>query len=86
MEKKNNITNLREVNKLSIAELAQKLDISRQNLYKIEKGERGIALVLQDKLCKIFNCSIPDLYNMTEIKMSVIKEISIELKFYPNLL
>ena len=84
--KKNNITNLREVNKLSVAELAQKLDISRQNLYKIEKGERGISLVLQDKLCKIFNCSIPDLYNMTEIKMSVIKEISIELKFYPNLL
>ena len=34
---KNNIRNLREVNNMSVVELANMLGITRQNLYKIEQ-------------------------------------------------
>ena len=83
---KNNVKNLREVNNMSVVELANLLGITRQNLYKIEKGERGISLILQEKLCNIFKCNIADLYNNSEIKIELVKELSLSIKFYPNLL
>lgn len=83
---KNNVKNLREVNNMSVVELANLLGITRQNLYKIEKGERGISLILQEKLCNIFKCNISDLYNNSEIKIELVKELSLSIKFYPNLL
>lgn len=58
-----NIKKARKEQKLSQNELAEKLDISREHLAKIETAKRGISLSLLFKIADILNVSEKDLFD-----------------------
>ena len=55
--KKNNITNLREVNKLSVAELAQKLDIPYKH-FAMKPLKRGFKKIEKETQIKAENIAV----------------------------
>lgn len=80
----NNIKKLREINNLSVAEFANKIGTTRQNLYAIEKGERALSMQLQKNICEFLDCNIVDLYNDKNV---IIKKTNvIKIKYYKDLI
>lgn len=64
-----NITSLRESRKMSVIELAEKCEVTRQAIYKIEAGENWIGLDMIEKLCRVFKIEEHELFQVnTTIK------------------
>lgn len=59
---KNHIKYLRELNKLTQQELADKLFVSRQTINSLEKGRYNPSISLAFKLSKIFDLPIEDIF------------------------
>ena len=59
---KNNIKVLRAQHDLTQAQLAQKLDVSRQTVNAIEKGKFDPSLPLAFKLSKLFSKTIEEIF------------------------
>lgn len=59
---KNHIKYLRELNKLTQQELADKLFVSRQTINSLEKGRYNPSISLAFKLAKIFDLPIEDIF------------------------
>ena len=55
------LAQLRKVNNLSQEQLAEKLDVSRQSVSKWESGDTYPDMAKMIQLCKILNCSLPEL-------------------------
>ena len=60
---KNNIKVLRAEHDLTQAQLAQKLQVSRQTINAIEKGKFDPSLPLAFKLSKLFNKAIEEIFD-----------------------
>ncbi len=58
-----NIAKFRKAAKLSQNELAEKLNISREHLAKIETAKRNVSLKLLFRLCSCLNISEKDLFD-----------------------
>ena len=63
---KNNIKVLRAQYDLTQAQLAQKLDVSRQTINAIEKGKFDPSLPLAFKLSKLFSKTIEEIFQNEE--------------------
>ena len=59
----NKLKDLRALNKLTQAELADALDVSRQTINAIEKGKFDPSLPLAFKIARLFKMSIEDIFN-----------------------
>lgn len=64
--KKNRIKNLREVEKMTQVELAQKLETTQQRMSQIENGSVEPNLSETAKLLKLFSCSFEELFELGE--------------------
>ena len=60
-----NIKNARKLNHLSQNDLADKLNISREHLAKVETAKRGISLDLLFQISDILNVSEKDLLDFS---------------------
>ncbi len=47
-------------------ELANKIGVSRQTINAIEKGKFNPSVKLALKMAKVFNCSVEDIFKLTE--------------------
>lgn len=61
------IKQLREINQLSLEDMANKLHLSTSGYAKIEKGERGLDLVKLEKIAVIFDMTISELLDKNMI-------------------
>ena len=59
---KNKIKILRAEHELTQADLAEKVDVSRQTINAIEKGKFDPSLPLAFKISKLFNLSIEEIF------------------------
>ncbi len=59
---KNRLKELRARDDFTQADLAQKLDITRQTILAIEKQKYNPSLVLAFKIAKLFNSSIEEIF------------------------
>lgn len=48
----NRISELRQEKGMSVIQLAEKCDVSRQNIYKIEDGKYNVSIDILYKVCK----------------------------------
>lgn len=48
----NRISELRQERGMSVLQLAEKCDVSRQNIYKIEDGKYNVSIDILYKVCK----------------------------------
>ena len=82
---KNNVKSIREAKNIKVQYMLDKLGMTRQNYWNIENNKTNITQENQEKLCKIFNCSINDLYD-ENISLNDLKENKksnmIKLKYY----
>lgn len=60
------IQELRKANKLSQAELADALDVTRQTIISLEKGRYNASLELAYKIAKYFGKSIEEVFLFDE--------------------
>ncbi|MCK1200655.1 helix-turn-helix transcriptional regulator [Streptococcus uberis] len=58
----NRIQELRKENKISQAELAEAMEVTRQTIISLEKGRYNASLELAFKLAHYFNLSIEDIF------------------------
>ena len=70
---KNNVKSIREAKNIKVQYMLDKLGMTRQNYWNIENNKTNITQENQEKLCKIFNCSINDLYD-ENISLNDLKE------------
>ncbi|MBJ8326384.1 helix-turn-helix transcriptional regulator [Streptococcus pacificus] len=63
---KTRIQELRKAQKLSQAELAESLDVTRQTIISLERGRYTASLELAFKIAKFFNRSIEDIFLFEE--------------------
>ncbi len=59
---KNHIQQLRKAQKLSQAELASHLGVTRQTIISLEKGRYTASLELAFKIARFFNLSIEEIF------------------------
>jgi len=59
---KTKIKEYRARENLTQEELAKKVDVSRQTILYIERGEFNPSLLLTMKICKVLNCKIEELF------------------------
>lgn len=64
---KNRVKILRTQHKLTQAELANELDVSRQTINAIEKGKYDPSLPLAFKIARLFEQSVEDIFEDDEI-------------------
>ena len=60
------IQELRKVNKVSQAELAEALGVTRQTIISIEQGKYIASLPLALKIAAVFNVSVEDIFFLEE--------------------
>ena len=53
---------------LTLNELAAKLNVDRQYIWKLERGQVNMSLDYVDKVLKILNCSPVDFFNKSNVK------------------
>ena len=86
---KNNVSKIRKSKKMNCETLAKLLNTTRQTIYDIEHGKRGITEENQQKICNIFNCSLNDIYDedldVNNLGHNNVKS-SVKIKFFKNLL
>ncbi|MCC5941818.1 MAG: helix-turn-helix transcriptional regulator [Balneolaceae bacterium] len=63
---KNNVRELRKQIKLTQAELASKLDVSRQTIHAIESGDYNPSTLLAIKLSNLFGKSVNEIFFLEE--------------------
>lgn len=63
---KTKIQELRKVNKVSQAELADELDVTRQTIISLEKGRYNASLELAYKIAKYFGKTIEEVFLFEE--------------------
>jgi DNA-binding XRE family transcriptional regulator len=59
-----NLQVLREKHKLSVIDLAQKCNVTRQAIYHLETGDRWISLPLIQSLCKVYKIEEHELFQI----------------------
>ncbi len=59
---KTRIKEFRARENLTQEELANKIDVTRQTILYIERGEYYPSLLLALKLCKVLNCKVEELF------------------------
>lgn len=69
-----NIRTERELRKMSREELAEILDLTVSHMGLIERGERGATAVTLEKLSRVFEVTIDDLFAEPERKRLVLNE------------
>lgn len=62
----NRITELRKARKLSQAELADALEVTRQTIISLESGRYNASLLLAYKIAKYFGLTIEDVFLFEE--------------------
>ncbi len=62
---KNKLAELRALRNVTQEELAQCVDVSRQTIIALEKGNYVPSLLLAMKIAKFFNLSIEDIFELT---------------------
>ncbi len=62
----NRITELRKARKLSQAELADALEVTRQTIISLESGRYNASLLLAYKIAKYFGMTIEDVFLFEE--------------------
>lgn len=77
---KNKLQQIREKNKMTRKELAEKLNMSEPNLFKIENNTRELNKKYFDKITQLFSCSISQLFG-EEIVVSQ-ETVLIKIKYY----
>ncbi|MDR0921597.1 MAG: helix-turn-helix transcriptional regulator [Lactobacillales bacterium] len=65
---KNNIQELRKRNKVTQAELADAMNVTRQTIISLEKGKYNASLVLAHKLAQYFHKNIEEIFLFDEDK------------------
>ncbi|MBA2795681.1 helix-turn-helix transcriptional regulator [Streptococcus porcinus] len=63
---KNNLQELRKANKLSQAELAEAMSVTRQTIISLERGRYNASLELAFKLARYFHLTIEDIFYFEE--------------------
>jgi len=64
---KNRIKDLRERLQLTQDDLAKQVDVSRQTIISLEKGKYNPSIFLAYKIAKIFNSSIEEVFDFSEM-------------------
>jgi putative transcriptional regulator len=59
---KNNIRDMRTKHNFTQDELAERLDVSRQTIFSLEKGRYNPSITLAFKLSRVFNCKIEEVF------------------------
>jgi putative transcriptional regulator len=59
---RSNLRNLRNKNKLSVVDMAQKLNISTSFYYKIESGVRNPTISLAKQICNIIQGNMDEIF------------------------
>lgn len=54
----NRISELRQEKGMSVIQLAEKCDVSRQNIYKIEDGKYNVSIDILYKVCKALDVEL----------------------------
>lgn len=54
----NRISELRQEKGMSVNQLAEKCDVSRQNIYKIEDGKYNVSIDILYKVCKALDVEL----------------------------
>lgn len=65
---KNRIKELREKLDLTQDDFAKKLDVSRQTIISLEKGKYNPSIFLAYKISKIFNLTIEEVFDFSELE------------------
>lgn len=78
---KNYIEKIRTKRGISRTELAKMLNMTYQNLYRIENNEGSISSDKFDELCSILRCSVAELFGQAEFKITNDNKL-IKVKFY----
>lgn len=63
---KNRIQELRKAGKVTQAELAEAVDVTRQTIISLENGKYNGSLVLAHKIAQFFNLAIEDIFIFEE--------------------
>ncbi|HEY0046011.1 MAG TPA: helix-turn-helix transcriptional regulator [Flavobacterium sp.] len=63
---KNNLRILRATAKVSQADLAQKISVSRQTINAIETGKYVPSTVLALRLAKVFNATVEEIFQLEQ--------------------
>ncbi|WP_027106800.1 helix-turn-helix transcriptional regulator [Ligilactobacillus ceti] len=64
---KNKIKELRRLNNMTQADLADLVDTTRQTIISIENGKYTASLPLAYKIAKVFNLQIEDVFDFSEV-------------------
>ena len=62
----NRIAELRKERKLSQAELAEAVDVTRQTIISLEKGSYVPSLLFALNLCEVFDAAVEDVFSKEE--------------------
>ncbi len=65
---KNKIKELRRLNKMTQADLADLVDTTRQTIISIENGRYIASLPLAYKIAKVFNLQIEEVFDLSEVE------------------
>lgn len=61
-----NLKSIRKAAGLTQAELAQKVDVSRQTVISMERGDYAPSVYLALRLARLFNASVEDIFSLSE--------------------
>lgn len=61
---KNKVFEYREKKGMTQGELGEKVDVTRQTIIALEKGNYTPSVALALKLAKVFNCKVEDLFKL----------------------
>lgn len=59
---KNKLAELRQKKEMTVTELAEKCDVSRQTIHSIENGTYKPSVVLAMKVARVFDLSVEDVF------------------------
>ena len=61
-----NLKSIRKVAGLTQAELAQKVEVSRQTVISMERGDYAPSVYLALRLARLLNVSVEDIFSLSE--------------------
>ncbi len=65
---KNKIKELRRLNKMTQADLADLVNTTRQTIISIENGKYTASLPLAYKIARVFNLQIEEVFDLSEVE------------------
>lgn len=66
MQLKNRVKELRARHNLNQTELAKTVEVSRQTISLIERGDYSPSILLSLKIAKVFDCPVDDVFYIVE--------------------